>query len=82
MSTNRASSRKRKSSSANGAVQSKNAADPTSAAAVTPVQQKEMIGPDATGWEKNYDYVFADLRKLLIVSLSLFAIIIVAGFFL
>jgi len=38
-------------------------------------------GADNQSWVQDYDYVLRDLRKLAIVSLSLFAIIIIAGFF-
>jgi hypothetical protein len=38
-----------------------------------------VIQVDTIDWNKEYGYVFADLRRLLIVSAILFAIIIVAG---
>jgi hypothetical protein len=82
MSTNRASSRKRKNSSAATTVPPKNAASPTNVATMASAAQGTAVAPEDTGWEKEYTYVFGDLRKLLIVSLSLFAIIIVIGFFL
>ena len=43
------------------------------AAAATPV--------DDTAWHKEYNYVFNDMRHLVIVSVALFAIIVVLGFF-
>ena len=36
---------------------------------------------DDTAWHKEYNYVFKDMRHLVIVSVSLFAIIVVLGFF-
>jgi len=78
MSTNRQAASKRKSSTTS---QPKtNVA--SGAPAVVSTEQGALSGPDAAAWESGYDYVFSDLRKLAIVSLSLFAIIIVAGFFL
>jgi hypothetical protein len=78
MSTNRAASRKRKSSIAAGASQPKDAAG---VAVTTEVSAPEVL-VDGSGWEKQYGYVFSDLRKLGLVSLGLFAVIIVLGFFL
>jgi hypothetical protein len=37
--------------------------------------------PEAIDWKSQYTYVMSDLRLLGIVSVSLIAIIIVAGFF-
>ncbi|MEZ4619421.1 MAG: hypothetical protein R2867_28490 [Caldilineaceae bacterium] len=34
-----------------------------------------------TNWRDDYDYVLRDLRTLLVVSVVLFAVIIIAGFF-
>ena len=48
-----------------------------SVAAATPATVKTDDG----SWVHDYDYVMKDLRKLTIVSLSLFAIIIILGFF-
>ena len=51
---------------------------PTTAAA-TPAPTQD---PDAPySWTHDYDYVKKDLTKLAIVSVALFAVIIVAGFF-
>lgn len=73
MSTSRQTGRSRKSSTA-----SRPAAPATSPeAAPAPVVSASGNAP----WVHDYDYVLKDLRKLAIVSLSLFAIIVVAGFF-
>ena len=49
----------------------------STAAAAAPAQD-----PDAPYlWTHDYDYVKKDLTKLAIVSVALFAVIIVAGFF-
>ncbi len=38
-------------------------------------------GPETIDWKREYAYVMSDLRLLGIVSASLIAVIIVAGFF-
>ena len=78
MSTNRQATRKRKSSTA--ATPKPNVA--AGATAVAATEQSALSASEAAAWESGYDYVFSDLRKLAIVSLSLFVVIIVAGFFL
>jgi hypothetical protein len=54
------------------------------AAPATPAETSTLPpanGADNQSWVHDYNYVFRDLRKLAIVSLSLFAIIIISGFF-
>lgn len=52
------------------------------ARAPKPVANAATVAPqvEEIDWNKEYGYVIADLRRLLIVSAILFAIIIVAGF--
>lgn len=49
-----------------------------------PVQpaQAELRGSESVDWSSEYGYVFSDLRKLAIVSLSIFVVIVILGFFL
>ena len=71
MTTNRNSSRNRRKSSA--------AAAPASVVAATTVDATKSVSHER--WQEEYGYVFRDLRKLGIVSASLFAVIIVLSFF-
>ncbi|MBK8049597.1 MAG: hypothetical protein IPK16_22305 [Anaerolineales bacterium] len=66
----------RKSTNASQPAATKSA--PTPAAAPQPVAAK---ADGAEVWRHDYDYVLRDLRRLLIVSGSLFLIIIILGFF-
>lgn len=54
------------------------------AAAATVVEPSVEAARQASHqrWQEEYGYVFHDLRTLLIVSVALFAIIIILGFFL
>ena len=57
-------------------------ANPTPApVAQTAAPQPAPTSANKDDWRHDYDYVSKDLRKLFIVSGSLFAIIIVLGFF-
>ena len=38
--------------------------------------------PDQANWKTEYSRVFSDLKQLLIVSVALFALMLVVGFFL
>ena len=69
MSTSRQTGRNRKSTTTRSTT--------APAAASAPATAKADDG----SWVHDYDYVVKDLRKLAIVSLSLFAIIIISGFF-
>ena len=71
MTTNRNSSRNRRKSSA--------AAAPTPVVVETTVDDTQSVSHER--WQQEYGYVFRDLRKLGIVSASLFAVIIVLSFF-
>ena len=53
----------------------------TTTSATVAAQVDAPVVVDNSGWEKQYGYIFGDLRKLGIVSLALFAAIIVLGFF-
>ena len=72
MTTNRNSSRNRRPRQATPAAAPVDAVDPTIEAARQLSQQR---------WQEEYGYVFRDLRKLGIVSATLFAVIIVLSFF-
>ncbi len=50
---------------------------PTSTRATAPV----AATAEPVNWRSEYDYVLRDLRMLIIVSIILFAVIIIAGFF-
>ena len=39
-------------------------------------------GPSQSDWKTEYSRVFSDLKQLLIVSVALFALMLVVGFFL
>ena len=39
-------------------------------------------GPSQANWKTEYSRVFSDLKQLLIVSVALFALMLVVGFFL
>lgn len=39
-------------------------------------------GPSQANWKAEYSRVFSDLKQLLIVSVALFALMLVVGFFL
>ena len=70
MTTNRNSSRNRRKSNA--------------AVAPAPVVAKTVDTPQSVSherWQEEYGYVFRDLRKLGIVSATLFAVIVVLSFF-
>jgi hypothetical protein len=56
----------------------------TAAAAVaaTPAAVEVPAPADDTAWHEEYHYVFKDMRHLIIVSVALFAIIVILGFFL
>ena len=86
MSASNKSSRNRKSAAPSSVNQTKTQsatpattiAQPAAAPVVvasTPAKPGEVV------WAHDYDYIYKDLRKLLIVSLSLFAAIIILGFF-
>lgn len=55
---------------------------PVAAVPTTPVAVAAAAPVDDTAWHKEYHYVFKDMRHLVIVSVALFAIIVVLGFFL
>ena len=71
MATNRNSSRNRRKSSATAA--------PTPVVVETTVDDSQSVSHER--WQQEYGYVFRDLRKLGIVSASLFAVIILLSFF-
>ena len=71
MTSNRNSSRNRRKSSA--------AAAPTPVVVETTVDDAQSVSHER--WQQEYGYVFRDLRKLGIVSASLFAVIILLSFF-
>ncbi len=60
----------------------KNRGKSQKAPASAPASQTALRGSDTVDWAHEYRYVLGDLRKLAIVSLSLFAVIILIGFFL
>ena len=81
MTTSRQSGRKNKNVTPTA---SKSQSTPAGAAKTTTGQPPapEQVAPTgAYYWTHDYDYVKGDLRKLLIVSVILFALIIIAGFF-
>ena len=41
-----------------------------------------VAGKDQADWKTEYSRVFSDLRQLLVVSVALFAVMLVVGFFL
>lgn len=47
----------------------------------TPVASMTARGSNTVDWTKDYGYVAHDLRKLLLVSGVLFALILIASFF-
>jgi hypothetical protein len=53
---------------------------PVAAVPTTPVAVAAAAPVDDTAWHKEYHYVFKDMRHLVIVSVALFAIIVVLGF--
>lgn len=59
------------------------ASEPTgaNAASPTPVAATTLRGSHAVDWTKDYGYVAHDLRKLLLVSGVLLALILIASFF-
>lgn len=57
------------------------AKQPASTVATPTTAKVAATTTDATNWRAEYDYVVRDLRTLLMVSAVLFAIIIIAGFF-
>ena len=79
MTTSRQSGRKSKNVTP-AASKSRPASTVKSTTGQPPVQ--EPVTPTGTySWTHDYDYVKRDLRKLVIVSVALFAAIIIAGFF-
>lgn len=81
MTTSRQSGRKNKNVTPTA---SKSQSQPAGAAKTTTAQppaQEQAVPTGAYYWTHDYDYVKGDLRKLLIVSVILFAAIILAGFF-
>ena len=81
MTTSRQSGRKNKNVTPTA---SKSQSKPAGAAKTTTAQAPAPEQVTSTGayyWTHDYDYVKGDLRKLLIVSVILFALIIIAGFF-
>ena len=73
MTTNRSSSRSRRARRATApAPVADTTVDPT-------IEEARRLSHER--WQEEYGYVFRDLRKLLIVSGSLFAVIIVLSFF-
>ena len=81
MTTSRQSGRKNKNVTPTA---SKSQSKPTGAAKTTtgqPPAPEQVTPTGAYYWTHDYDYVKGDLRKLLIVSVILFALIIIAGFF-
>lgn len=52
------------------------------AAPATATAGEISVPEDDTAWHEEYHYVFKDMRHLIIVSVSLFVIIIILGFFL
>lgn len=81
MTTSRQSGRKNKNVTPTA---SKSQSKPAGAAKTTTGQPPvpEQVAPTgAYYWTHDYDYVKGDLRKLLIVSVILFTLIIIAGFF-
>jgi hypothetical protein len=57
----------------------------TTTPSITPSRRTVVVETpsqaDETNWREEYDYVIRDLRSLGIVTTALFAVIIVAGFF-
>jgi hypothetical protein len=82
MTTSRQSGRKNKNVTPTA---SKSQSRPADAAKTTtgsqPPAPEQVTPTGAYYWTHDYDYVKGDLRKLLIVSVILFALIIIAGFF-
>ncbi len=81
MTTSRQSGRKNKNVTP---MASKSQSKPAGAAKTTtgqPPVPEQVTPTGAYYWTHDYDYVKGDLRKLLIVSVILFALIIIAGFF-
>jgi hypothetical protein len=82
MTTSRQSGRKNKNVTPSA---SKSQSQPAGATKTTtaqpPAQEQAAAATGAYYWTHDYDYVKGDLRKLLIVSVILFAAIILAGFF-
>jgi len=59
---------------------------PVESKAVTPAKKAaeptpEVQTDDRSNWSSEYAYVVQDMRMLTIVSVALFALIIIAGFF-
>ncbi len=56
-------------------------------AVAAPVRRKTQAeeptpqrGSDTVDWKNEYDHIFGDLRQLLIISVLLFALMVVLGF--
>jgi hypothetical protein len=82
MTTSRQSGRKNKSVTSTASKSQSQPAGTTKTTTATQPPGPEQAAPaGAYYWTHDYDYVKGDLRKLLIVSVILFALIIVAGFF-
>ncbi len=47
-----------------------------------PQDDHAVAGKDQADWKTEYSRVFSDLKQLLIVSVALFAVMLVVGFFL
>ena len=81
MTTSRQSGRKNKNVTPTASNSQSKPAGTAKTTTAQPPAPEQVTPTGAYYWTHDYDYVKGDLRKLLIVSVILFALIIIAGFF-